>query len=107
MRNGERLKKNLVELGYDATNLLSYMTLDVENLHSVVHHKSEVSTALQYALAFLVQRKRASNEQQHGRPIITQVFGHGTQSQRDRWDCLKFRRCHKPQWSRLPKTKSP
>ena len=28
------------------------MTLDVENLHSVVHHKSEVSTALQYAHDF-------------------------------------------------------
>ena len=28
------------------------MALDVENLHSVVHHKSEVSAALQYALTF-------------------------------------------------------
>ena len=55
MRDGERLKKNLDELGYDATNLLScmaHMALDVENLHSVVHHKSEVSTALQYARHF-------------------------------------------------------
>ena len=52
MRDGERLKKNLDKLGYDATNLLSCMTLDVENLHSVVHHKSEVSTALQYARDF-------------------------------------------------------
>ena len=52
MREGERLKKNLDELRYDATNLLSCMTLDVENLHSVVHHKSEVSTALQYARDF-------------------------------------------------------
>ena len=33
---------NLDELGYDATNLLSCMTLDVENLHSVVHHNSGV-----------------------------------------------------------------
>ena len=49
----EHLKKNLDELGYDDTNLLSCMTLDVENLHSVsVHHKSEVSTALQYARDF-------------------------------------------------------
>ena len=52
MRDGERLKKNLDELGYDATNLLSCITLDVENLHSVVHHKSEVSTALHYARDF-------------------------------------------------------
>ena len=48
----EHLKKNLDEIGYDATNLLSCMTLDVENLHSFVHHKSEVSTALQYARDF-------------------------------------------------------
>ena len=34
------------------TSLLSCMTLDVENLHSVVHHKSGVSTALQYARHF-------------------------------------------------------
>ena len=52
MHDGERLKKNLDELGYDATNLLSCMTLNVENLHSVVHHKSGVSTALQYARDF-------------------------------------------------------
>ena len=52
MRDGERLKKNLDELGYDSSNLLSCMALDVENLHSVVHHKSEVSTALQYARDF-------------------------------------------------------
>ena len=48
----EHLKKNLDELGYHATNLLNCMTLDVENLHSVVHHKGEVSTALQYACDF-------------------------------------------------------
>ena len=45
MRDGERLKKNLDELGYDAISLLSCMTLDDENLQSVVHHKSGVSTA--------------------------------------------------------------
>ena len=33
---------NLDELGYDATNLLSCMALDVENLYSVVHHNSGV-----------------------------------------------------------------
>ena len=48
----ERVKKSLNELGYDATNLLSCMTLDVENLHSVVHHKSKVSAALQYVRDF-------------------------------------------------------
>ena len=52
MRDGERLKKNLDELGYAATSLLSCMTLDVENLQSVVHHKNRVSTALQYVRDF-------------------------------------------------------
>ena len=33
---------NLDELGYDATNLLRCMTLDVENLDSVVHYNSGV-----------------------------------------------------------------
>ena len=108
MRDGKRLKKNLDELGYDATNLLSCMTLDVENLHSVVHHKSGVSTTLQYARDFYLaeQGNRASNEQHRGGPITTQDVGRGTQSERDCWDCLKFHRCHKPQKSKLPKTKS-
>ena len=47
MRVRERLNKNLDELGYDVTNRLSCITLDDETLHSVVHYKSEVSTALQ------------------------------------------------------------
>ena len=48
----ERLKQNLDHLGYDDANLLSCMTLDVENLHSVVYHKSQVSTAFQHARDF-------------------------------------------------------
>ncbi len=45
MRGGERVKKNLDEL-------LNCMALDVGNLHSVVHHRSGVSKALQYARGF-------------------------------------------------------
>jgi len=48
----EHMKQNLDPLGYDDTNLLSCMTLDVENLHSVVHHKNQVSTAFRYARDF-------------------------------------------------------
>ena len=36
----ELMQRNLDPLGYDDTSLLSCMTLDVENLHSVVHHKN-------------------------------------------------------------------
>lgn len=46
----EHMKQNLDPLGYDDNNPLSCMTLDVENLHSVVHHKNKVSTAFRYAL---------------------------------------------------------
>ena len=45
----ERLQQNLHQFSHDHTNLLSCMTLDVEKLHSSVHHKSQVSTPLQYA----------------------------------------------------------
>ncbi|KAL9966337.1 hypothetical protein ACROYT_G024391 [Oculina patagonica] len=48
----ERLKQNLAPFGFEDTNLLSCMTLDIENLHSVVHHKSQVSTAFRYARDF-------------------------------------------------------
>ena len=44
---------NLDPLGYDDTNLVSSMTLDIiENVHSVVHHKNQVSTACRYARNF-------------------------------------------------------
>ena len=36
----ERMKRNLDPLEYGSTSLLSCVTLDVENLHSVVHHKN-------------------------------------------------------------------
>ena len=84
-----------MELEYDATNLLSCMTLDVENLHSVVHLITIVRSlqlCSMYA-TLAVQPKRASNEQQRDWPITTQGVGRGTQCQRGRWACLKFHRC--------------
>jgi len=48
----ESTKQNLDPLGYDDTNLPSYMTLDIENLHSVVYHKNQVSTSFRYARDF-------------------------------------------------------
>ena len=48
----ERMKRNLDPLEYDNSSLLSCMTLDVENLHSVVHHRNKVSTAFRYAHDF-------------------------------------------------------
>lgn len=48
----ERLQQNLHQFSFDHTNLLSCMTLNVENLQSSVHHKSQDSTLLQYARDF-------------------------------------------------------
>ena len=48
----ECLKQNLDPLGFEDTNLLSCMTLDIRNLHSVVHHKTQVSTAFRCARDF-------------------------------------------------------
>jgi hypothetical protein len=40
------------EFGYKSLSLLSCMTLDVENFHSVVHHKAPLCTILRYARNF-------------------------------------------------------
>ena len=37
---------------YNALNLLSYMTLDVQNIHSVVLHKDKLFTVLYYPWNF-------------------------------------------------------
>ena len=100
MHDGERLKKNLDELGYDATNLLSCITLNFENLHSVVHHKSGVSTALQYARDFGSTAKKSLKRTTAWSAYYYTTLS--TQSQRDRWDCLKLHRCHKPGGGGLP-----
>lgn len=42
----------LAPMGYTWTNLLSCMTLDVENCHSVVPQKSPLCTGLEYARNF-------------------------------------------------------
>ena len=48
----EKLQYVLELHGYSALNLLSCMTLDVENIHSVVHHKDPLCTVLDYARNF-------------------------------------------------------
>ena len=48
--------KNLQQISalyrYDPLNLLSYMTLDVKNIHSVVHHKDNLFTGLDHRRNF-------------------------------------------------------
>ena len=48
----EKLQQVSETHGYDALNLLSCMTLDVENIHSIVHHKDPLCTVLDYARNF-------------------------------------------------------
>ena len=48
----ENLQKVSELYGYDSLNLLSRMTLDVENIHSVVHHRDPLCTELNYARNF-------------------------------------------------------
>ena len=48
----QRLDDLLTPINYTFTNLLSCLTLDVENCHSMVHHKSPLCTVLEYARNF-------------------------------------------------------
>lgn len=48
----QRLDDLLAPIDYTFTNLLSCLTLDVENCHSVVHYKSPLCTVLEYARNF-------------------------------------------------------
>ena len=48
----QRLTDSLIPVDYTFTNLLSCLTLDVENCPSVVHHKSPLCTILEYARNF-------------------------------------------------------
>lgn len=48
----QKLFENLKEFGYQDTNLLSCMTLDVENCHSTVHVKQANLSMLEYSRSF-------------------------------------------------------
>jgi hypothetical protein len=48
----ERLRHNISPWNYTATNLLSCMTLDVENIHAVVHFKEPLYFVLQFSRNF-------------------------------------------------------
>ena len=61
----EKLQQVSELYGYDSLNLLSFMTLDVENIHSVVHHKDPLCTVLNYARNF---GKRSQGRRKEGNP---------------------------------------
>ena len=43
---------------YDALNLLSYMKIDVKNIHSVGYHKDKLFTVLDYPMYPVIERAR-------------------------------------------------
>ncbi|KAJ7383334.1 hypothetical protein OS493_028882 [Desmophyllum pertusum] len=55
----QRLYNNLQPFNYSATNLLSCMTLDVENCHSTVHIKQANMSMLEYTRSFGLTMKEA------------------------------------------------
>ena len=55
----ERLFANLNEFDYQAANLLSCMTLDVENCHSTVHIKQPNLSMMEYCRSFGLTMKEA------------------------------------------------
>ena len=55
----QRLYANLGKFNYKHTNLLSCMTLDVENCHSTVHHKQGNMSMAEYCRSFGVAIKEA------------------------------------------------
>ena len=65
----EMLQQVLESHGYDALNLLSCMTLDVANIHSVVHHKDPLCTVLDYTRNFGNAAKEGLKKTTHWVPI--------------------------------------
>ena len=55
----QRLLVNVSEFDYKATNLLSCMTLDVENFHSTVHIKQAKLSTLEYYWSFGLTTKES------------------------------------------------
>ena len=55
----KRLYNNLKPFDYSATNLLSCMTLDIENCHSTVHTKQANMSKMEYSRSFGLAMKEA------------------------------------------------
>ena len=55
----QRLYSNLELFNYDATNLLSCMTLDVENCHSTMHIKQANMSMMEYSHSFGLTMKES------------------------------------------------
>ena len=61
----QRLYSNLEPFNYDATNLLSCMTLDVENCHSTVHIKQANMSMMEYSRSFGLTMKESVKRVTH------------------------------------------
>ena len=61
----QRLYNNLELFNYNATNLLSCMTLDVENGHSTVHIKQANMSVMEYSRSFGLTMKESVRKVTH------------------------------------------
>lgn len=61
----QRLYDNLKPFNYSATNLLSCMTLDIENCHSTVHIKQANMSMMEYSRSFGLTMKEAVKRMTH------------------------------------------
>ena len=86
----QRLDDLLTPMGYTMTNLLSCLTLDVENCHSVVHHKSPLCTLLEYARNFGNAVKESVKKLQTGEHFIIPILSRGILYQTAQRRSLKF-----------------
>ena len=93
----EKLQQVLELHGYDALNLLSCMTLDVENIHSVVHHKDPLCTGLDYARNFTNAAKEDLERTTHWAVIyLLQIHSLGILCPNVPcfcWPCLLYNPC--------------
>ena len=55
----KQLRSNVLHYGDFDTNLLSYIALELEHLHSTFNHKQGFQTILQYACSFLASIKES------------------------------------------------
>ncbi len=77
----ERLRTILAKFNFNACNLLSCMTLDVENCHATVHFKQANMSMLEYSSAFGTTMKKSVKCITHWGSFLPHR-NHGIQSQR-------------------------
>ena len=85
-----RLNHITGELKYTKSNLLSCMTLDVENIHLTVHTKQVNMSMLEYTRSFGATMREALKRITIWGPMITQVVSPGTLKQIEQYHSTTY-----------------